>query len=147
MDKRRLSKRLFRIAELRERFARIRRGEAARSVTEQEALITSLEEEQAVARESIHNNEGPVDGKWHQALEESRQANKIKREYADIELKAREQTLEEQAKAHIKTVDAMRSAEKVKDKVVEQWREEQESGERKELDDLGAVHRSRQETD
>jgi hypothetical protein len=143
MDKRRLSKRLFRIAELRERFARIRRGEAARTVREQEALITSLEQEQTAARDSIHGEQGPIDGKWLQALEESRQANKIKRDHADVELHAREKILKEEARVHIKTVDSMRSAEKVKERVIEQWREEQESNERKELDDLGAVHLAR----
>jgi hypothetical protein len=143
MRRRHLARRLERIASLKEQMARTKRARAERRVRECAEEIVRREEAQALAEQDILSG-SVVSGISPLALiETSRAATHHAVERLRETLTRRREELKAHVTAHVTTLAAKNSAEKVRERVLKRWQLERDRRERIELDDLAGVHNAR----
>ena len=137
MDRRKLARRKEKLAEVREQQARVAHALAEKAVRDKQAQIEQLiaDHEEAEARFREENEQ--VDGGWLDVIERSRKRHRETLEQFEQELQSLKQIEEERKREHRGTLEALRSSEKVTEKVVRMWREEENLKEAKALDEVG----------
>ena len=143
MDRRKIARRKSRLEEIREKEARLKRQRADQAVREKQAEIEEMKRRQQEAETQFSEGKIPLDGAWIEVLERSRTVHHEAVAAAEEELQERQEVQTEMVQEHIRTIEALRSSEKVVEKVVEQWREEEDQSERAELDEVAGSRASK----
>ncbi len=144
MDRRKIARRKSRLEEIREKEARLKRQRSEKAVREQEEEIQEMKRRHEEAEAQFSEGKIALDGAWLDVLERSRTVHNEAVAAAEEELEARVELQNEEVQKHIKTIEALRSSERVVEKVVDQWRDEEDRGERAELDEVAGTRASRE---
>ena len=140
MRRRRLAKRLQRIAELREQVSRALRIRAERNVRETRDEMARLEREQAEAEAAMQAASRQGASVPLSMIASSRAATRWRLQREEEELSIREGVLSERSEEHMETIARLRISERVTERVTQRWRTQVEAAERRELDDLAGAH-------
>ena len=137
MDKRKLARRKEKIASLREQEARVTLALREKALRDKEAELGELRQKQEEA-EAQFRSTSPGSSAWLEVWENSRQMFLKKEEEFLSAIDSLKDERNEALSAHRKTLEGLRSSEKVTEKVAQEWQKEQLFKEGKELDEAGS---------
>ena len=136
MDRRKLARRKEKLAEVREQQARVAHALAEKAVRDKKTQIEQLISDHEAAEARFREENQHLDGGWLDVIERSRKRHRETLEQFEKELQSLREVEEERKAEHRGTLEVLRSSEKVTEKVVRMWREEENLKEAKALDEV-----------
>ena len=140
-DRRKLARRKERLAQVREQEANVLLSLADRAVRDKETEIQQAIDTHEQSEQAFFAQEGDPAGAWMEVLERSRNRHRNQLELLQKELEGLKKEADEKRQNHRRTLEALRSSEKVTEKVVASWKKEQLVKEAKELDEVAGNQR------